>query len=173
MIELPCQAPSLRRLLPVPWSRGVRRADPAAGRQLTCKVPEPHDSVPRAPKPRSWMPGNAALKSLSGSPLAGRFHAWHGASGRRYVCSVFPLDPAAPDAGLPQFAGAVVLAVLRAGDGRRRLICICQSESHADPRNFVSEALAAGAGEWHVHLPADAAVQRRAVIADLEAARRA
>ncbi|MGC1556556.1 MAG: hypothetical protein WA745_03305, partial [Methylovirgula sp.] len=63
------------------------------------------------------MPGNAALKSLSGSPLAGRFHAWHGASGRRYVCSVFPLDPAAPDAGLPQFAGAVVLAVLRAGDG--------------------------------------------------------
>lgn len=172
MIELPRQAPAVRRLLPVLWGRGAPRAYPAAGRRLTHEVPESQGNLPRAPKPRSWMPGNAALKSLAGSPLAGRFHAWHGASGQRYVCSVFRLDPAAPDAGLPQFAGAIVLAVVRAGD-HRRLVSLWQGQSHADPRNFIIEALAGGAGEWHVHLPPNTAAHRRAIIADIEAARRA
>jgi hypothetical protein len=172
MIELPRQAPTLRRLRPVPCGRGAPRAYPAPGRRLAGEIPESQAGLPQAPKPRSWMPGNAALKCLAGSPLATRFHAWRGASGRRYVCSVFPLDPAAPDAGLPQFAG-VVIAVARAADGWRRLVSMSRCEPDADPGardSFVVEARAAGACEWHVHLLASEASQQRLALADLTAA---
>ena len=63
-------------------------------------------------------PSNTALASLAGGDLEERFHAWRGRSGRRYICSVFPVDHRAADAGLPEFAEAIVIAV-RAGHRRR------------------------------------------------------
>jgi hypothetical protein len=123
------------------------------------------------PAPRGGEIGNAALECLAGGPLAGRFRAWRGGSGRRYVCSVFRIDPAAPDRGLPEFAGVVVLAIERLGGGGRRPIGIYQGQSGAGARAFIGAAVAAGADEWHVHLPAGAAEERRAVVADLEAGR--
>lgn len=117
---------------------------------------------------------NAPLESLSGDMLTARFHAWRGGSGRRYICSVFPVKPDEFDAGLPDFGGAVVIAVARNGDGRRRLVAIFQSEIGANAyarESFVIEALAEGAGEWHVHLLATQAAQRRVAIADIEAMR--
>lgn len=119
--------------------------------------------------------GNAALEGLAGGALAARFHAWRGSSGQRYVCSVFPVNAAEPDAGLPDFTEAVVIAAACAGDGRRHLVALCQCETGANPYardSFIIEALAAGASEWHIHLLASEVTQRRAAIADIDAMRR-
>jgi hypothetical protein len=172
MIELPRQVRAIRDCLPVPLCRGAQRVVPLLGRRPTHEAPEFRGIWPAMPKPRACRSSNAALKSLAGSPLAGRFRAWHGASGRRYVFSVFPLDRAAPDGGLPEFAHAVVIAVARTVDGRR-LVSIRRCESGAEcyaRESLVLEALAAGACEWHVHLLASEAAQRRVVLADITAA---
>jgi hypothetical protein len=116
--------------------------------------------------------GNAPLESLAGGALAARFHAWHGRSGRRYVCSVFPAKPAEPDFGLPDFGEAVVIAAAFKGDDTRGLVSICQCEAGAKPgarESFIAQALAAGAAEWHVHLLAAGMMQRRALLADIKA----
>jgi len=116
--------------------------------------------------------GNAPLESLAGGALAARFHAWHGRSGCRYVCSVFPAKPAEPDFGLPDFGEAVVIAAAFKGDGARGLVSICQCEADANPgarESFIAQALAAGAAEWHVHLLATGMMQRRALLADIKA----
>lgn len=175
MIELLRQTRTVAHCLSVPLGHGDRGAFPTVGRRPIREAPKFHGSWPVAPHPFACRPGNAALKSLAGSPLAARFHAWHGASGRRYVCSVYPLDPAAPDAGLPEFAQAVVIAVARTANGRRHLVSIGPSDSREDSRArecFVLEALAAGAGEWHVHLLAGEATRRRAALADIAAPNR-
>jgi hypothetical protein len=128
------------------------------------------DAASRFPTGR---PRNEALQSLAGGPLAGRFHAWRGGSGQRYVCSVFPVN-AEPDAGLPDFCDTVVIAATRTSDGLRRPVGLCQCEPGANSyarECFIIEALAAGASEWHIHLLATEMKQRRAVIADIEAAR--
>ena len=117
------------------------------------------------------MGGNAPLESLAGEALASRFHAWRGASGRRYVCSVFPAEANAPDAGLPDFVDAIAIAVARQPDGSRRRISLCLNEATSDPasRNaFIVEALSKGAIEWHIHLLAVDGWQRRAVATDIE-----
>jgi hypothetical protein len=115
---------------------------------------------------------NATLESVAGGALAARFHAWHGSSGQRYVCSVFPVDAADADAGLPDFTEAVVIAAACEGDGTRRLVALRQCETGANPyarESFIIEALAAGASEWHVHLLASDVTQRRAAMADIDA----
>lgn len=115
---------------------------------------------------------NAPLGCLSGGALASRFHAWHGHSGRRYVCSVYPVDRKDASAGLPEFDDAVVIAV--AFDGRRERFRITIFEaSRQDGRlahggDAVDTALAAGGQEWHVHLLATNGDARHAVIHDLE-----
>ena len=119
--------------------------------------------------------GNAALEGLAGGALAARFHAWRGSSGQRYICSVFPVNVAEPDAGMPDFSEAVVIAAACDADGTRRSVALCQCETGANPyarKSFIVEALAAGAAEWHVHLLASEVTQRRAVIADIDAMRR-
>lgn len=115
---------------------------------------------------------NAPLESLAGSALAARFHAWHGRSGRRYVCSVFPIKLAEPDFGLPDFGEGVVIAAAIKGDGTRALLSIWHYEAGAKPsvrNSFIAQALAAGAAEWHVHLLAAGGVQRRGLVADIRA----
>ncbi len=168
----------------------TRRIPPATGQtRLDCRLTRqdkaelaasavtdslPPRTVERA-VPRADRHCNAALESLAGCALAARFHAWHGSSGQRYVCSVFPVKAAEPDAGLPDFTEAVVIAAACEGDGTRRLVALCQCETGANPyarESFIVEALAAGASEWHVHLLASEVMQRRAAIADIDAMRR-
>ncbi len=115
--------------------------------------------------------GNAPLESLAGGSLASRFHAWRGASGRRYICSVFAADRADPDAGLPDFTDAIAMAVACDGEGRRRCVSLFLSEATTDAaarRHFIAAAMAAGAIEWHIHLQAADAQQRRAIATDIE-----
>jgi hypothetical protein len=130
----------------------------------------------KGPRCRSAsVKANAPLDCLSGGALASRFHAWLGRSGRRYVCSVFPVDLDDPSAGLPELDGAVVIAV---GFDRRRErfpIAIFEISAADAPLSFGraarDAALAAGIREWHIHLLAESDAARRAVIFDLEETR--
>lgn len=102
--------------------------------------------------------------------MAARFHAWHGASGRRYICSVFPVDRDAPNAGLPDFAEAIALAVTAGND--KAQICVATflydgSTAATTREDFIVSALAAGALAWHIHLAEDPH-QRVAVAKDIE-----
>lgn len=118
------------------------------------------------------MTSNAPLGCLTGGALASRFHAWHGKSGRRYICSVYPVDPHSPSAGLPELDGAVVIgAAIDVRRERSRLVVFetCWSEGGLSRGSEGLEAaLAAGAREWHVHLLATSAASRHAVILDLQ-----
>jgi hypothetical protein len=121
---------------------------------------------------RSAVPSNGPLTSLSGGSLAKRFHAWSGRSGRRYICSVFPVKADESEAGLPDFAGAIVIAVGIDADLRRPIAFFDStgeaSETSDLRHQFLGEALAASAREWHVHLLATDPEHRQLVKADLE-----
>lgn len=124
---------------------------------------------PRAPADDA---SNTSLASLAGGDLAERFHSWRGRSGRRYICSVFRVEHHTEDAGLPDFAAAVVIAVKIDVAGNRQVVAFCQCEHGFGPvaRNtFVTAAIAAGAQQWHVHLLTADPQKRRAAIEDIEA----
>jgi hypothetical protein len=128
-------------------------------------------AAPRA-KADDAASNNAALASLVGGELSERFHAWRGRSGRRYICSVFPVDRRDSEAGLPDFAEAIVIAVKTDAFGQRRVVGFCQCEHGAGPvarHAFVSAAIAAGAQQWHIHLLTADPQKRRAAIEDIEA----
>ncbi len=119
---------------------------------------------------RGW---DAPLAGLSGSSMADRFRAWRGASGRRYVFSVFRLEaePAALDL-LPGDADAVVIAAERKPDGTRVLLWMMRTEGNT--REFFRgdrvRALASrGNCELHLHLLASDGAERQAVVDDLRA----
>ncbi len=161
-----------RLLRPLLFSqRKIAGRDPSAphrqerGLESRASHHQPADETPAS---------NAPLESLAGGTLAARFHAWRGASGRRYICSVFQADFSQPDAGLPDFADAIAMAVARDGEGRRRRVALFLSEpttAASARRAFIAEALAAGAMEWHIHLLAVDAGQRRATAKDIESCR--
>ena len=108
------------------------------------------------------------LLALRAHSLAGRFHGWRGASGLRYVCTIFAK---AGDAGA--FADAVVIAVARHACGTSEAVLIGQSGALPDcfaSSRFVARARELGTNEWHVHLMAATALARTGAIADLQAA---
>jgi hypothetical protein len=118
---------------------------------------------------------NAPLTSLEGEALARRFHVWSGHSGRRYICSVFAASLEEPEAGLPDFADAIIIAVGVAADGLRYPIaffdCGETDSDYSDRRDrFLARALARSVCEWHVHLLATDPEHRRCVVTDLERA---
>lgn len=92
----------------------------------------------------------------------GRFTAWRGRSGRRYVASAYP---ASADDALG-FSDAVLIAVDRA----RRIVAARDSGPwgvEAATERWRQGALAQGAVEIHVHLIAADAEARARVVADL------
>jgi hypothetical protein len=97
------------------------------------------------------------LSAATGTSLAGRFHVWRGRSGRRYVVSAY-----APDA-VPDYVEAVLLAVVRTGEGPRLLACQAREAGGFAGYDF------AGADEVHLHLLAPDAAARAAMVADLVA----
>lgn len=124
-------------------------------------------SRPSLPIPSLSMP----LLAIADTAIAARFQCWRGASGRRYTVSVFPYDADAPDRGLPDFDGCVVIPVRRhpAGhDGEARsAVGVVRIEGLSDARSLRAAGAAAGVGEWHVHLLAEDAASREAAAADL------
>ncbi len=84
--------------------------------------------------------GGERLASLRDSALRDEFFSWRGASGSRYVCSVFSR---AQDAVAAGFAGAVVIGVVRRG-AKRSAVCLLSSEE------LSAAAGHANVDEWHV-----------------------
>jgi hypothetical protein len=134
-------------------------------------APAPAAQKPHRPAPEGVKSREAPLGCLAGASLASRFHSWRGASGRRYICSVFPVRDDAELGGLPDFESAIALAVSRDGRGRRRRLAVldlCWRDGRfAGDWQAAGDALGAGASEWHIHLLAEDGDARSAAIADI------
>ena len=95
-----------------------------------------------------------------------RFHFWSGASGRRYVHSVYDL------VDCPEVPAANFLLVHRDGAGRRSVLAIGHLTNEVGSLNLAEirhRGARLGANEVHVHLLAPSAQQRRMVELDLRA----
>jgi hypothetical protein len=109
-------------------------------------------------------------KSFSCSPYAAlgtRFHFWIGASGRRYVCSVFAAGDTVLDS--LDLSHAVVIAVERLSDGNCRALSIVPSSLplrlHSSAGNWLGGRTP---NEFHVHLLPTDRYERDAAYADLQ-----
>jgi hypothetical protein len=95
-----------------------------------------------------------------------RFHFWRGASGRRYLHTVYALIECPP---LPK---ANYILVRREADGGLTALHVGCGESDAPTLNLAcirQRAAVLGANEVHVHLLPDSDAQRRLVTCDLRA----
>ena len=123
-------------------------------------------------QPIGWTPrparSSAPLRALAGEALAARFRSWRGASGRRYIFSIFDRQ------SCPAYEHVVAMIVTRDPDGERRIMFI------GDTGCFPELALAraakeipvAGEIEFHFHMLATSRAERNAMIADLAQAGR-
>lgn len=110
----------------------------------------------------------AESKILDGAPahLPDRFHFWGGASGRRYVHTVYGLIEC------PEVPQGNYMLVRRDEQGRRTVLAIghlardCGSLNLAELRHRGARL---GANEVHIHLLASSAQQRRRIELDLRA----
>lgn len=109
---------------------------------------------------------NRPLASLSRTGLEKLFRSWLGASGRRYICSVYPIG--AP----PVFdRSRAVVAAVRRDAARSQIAFVFAPNPDDDDFTFwTARARARGACEWHVHLLAETPEGRAAVLRDLEPA---
>ena len=97
---------------------------------------------------------------------ADRFHFWSGASGQRYVHSVYSLLEC------PEVPAANFLLVHRDGAGRREVLAIGRLRHGSGSLNLAEirqRGARLGANEVHVHFLAPSAEQRRVVELDLRA----
>lgn len=95
-----------------------------------------------------------------------RFQFWSGASGRRYVHTVYDL------LDCPEIPAANFLLVRRDGSGDRSVLAIGHLKHKAASLNLAEirhRAARLGANEVHVHLLALSSSQRRAIECDLRA----
>lgn len=95
------------------------------------------------------------------------FHYWRGASGRRYLHSVYSL------VGCPALPQANFILVRRHEDGSREALAFGNTKADAMSLNLARlrhEGAKIGANEVHIHLLADTAQARSFVEADLTAA---
>jgi hypothetical protein len=96
----------------------------------------------------------------------GRFWYWRGASGRRYIHSVYPAD------ACPPLPGAIYVAVKRRGAERMALaagrFAVVWGVTAGDRIAEAMERM--GADEVHVHLLAGSEDRARAILRDIEMA---
>jgi hypothetical protein len=113
--------------------------------------------------------GGAALAALAGMPFSARFYSWTGLSGRRYVFSVYPASTC------PAFCHAVLLAAVRDGPGRPRVVSVRDTGAFPEPVVARAQREYRGFGpglEFHLHLLPSSPAARAATIADLAIAPR-
>lgn len=106
--------------------------------------------------------GYAALRARIAD--SGRFCAWRGLTGRRYMASIYGFDDC------PDYENVVALAVRRNPDGRRAILA--GVDLGAFPIIALNDAAMRaareqGANEIHLHLLADTPEARAAAIEDL------
>jgi hypothetical protein len=114
-----------------------------------------------------WGPADEPALVCSEAAFAQAFHYWRGASGRRYLHSVYTL------VGCPALPRANYILVRRYDDGTRVALSFGQTKDDAATLNLAHlrhEGAKCGANEVHIHLLAENADARVLVEADLVAA---
>ena len=114
-----------------------------------------------------WGPADEPALVCSEAAFAQAFHYWRGASGRRYLHSVYTLI------GCPALPRANYILVRRYEDGTRTPLAFGQTKDEAASLNLAHlrhEGAKRGANEVHIHLLAETADERLLVEADLVAA---
>ncbi len=107
------------------------------------------------------------LAALAGESLSPRFHSWRGASGRRYIVSVYDAR------ACPAYCDAVLIAAAVDAHGRRRALAFADTGVFPEPvvaRAVQSLTSLAERVEFHLHLLAATPAERRAALDDLSAA---
>jgi hypothetical protein len=114
-----------------------------------------------------WGPADEPALVCSEAAFAQAFHYWRGASGRRYLHSVYTLI------GCPALPRANYILVRRYDDGSRVALAFGQTKDDATTLNLAHlrhEGAKCSANEVHIHLLAENADARALVEADLVAA---
>jgi hypothetical protein len=120
-----------------------------------------------APELDEFGPADEPALVCSEAAFAQAFHYWRGASGRRYLHSVYSLI------GCPALPRANYILVRRFDDGRRVALAFGQTKDDAVSLNLAHlrhEGAKSGANEVHIHLLAENSDDRALVEADLTAA---
>jgi hypothetical protein len=114
-----------------------------------------------------WGPADEPALVCSEAAFAQAFHYWRGASGLRYLHSVYTLI------GCPALPQANYILVRRYEDGRRVALAFGQTKDDAASLNLAHlrhEGAKCGANEVHIHLLAETGEERAAAEADLAGA---
>ena len=125
--------------------------------------PWPETAPPTAP----CFAEGERLAALADDALSPRFCAWRGASGRRYIASVYEADLC------PAYCDAALIAVAAYAGGRRRILALADTGVFPEPvvaRLAQTLAPLAERLEFHLHLLAANPADRRAALDDLAAA---
>ncbi|MGD0763364.1 MAG: hypothetical protein ABR929_09285 [Roseiarcus sp.] len=143
--------------------------DPVSPWPADAPAPEGGPWAEPAPSraPRLAETDGEPLAVLAGQILEPRFRSWRGASGRRYIVSVYD-----PDA-CPAYCDAVLIAAAVDPDGRRRLLALADTGVFPEPvlaRAKRSLGDIAEPVEFHLHLLAASSAERRVALDDLAAA---
>jgi hypothetical protein len=120
------------------------------------------------PTPAGLLHESEPLAALTGEILGDRFRGWRGVSGRRYIFSVF--DPNR----CPAYCDAVAIAVVIEPNGDRRAVALADTGAFPEPviaRMARSCAAVSQRFEFHLHLLATTASERRSILEDLDRAR--
>lgn len=107
----------------------------------------------------------AQLSTLGAAPFE-RIQFWTGASGRRYVHTVYSLIEC------PAHAHVAYVLVRRDADGRRTPVRIDRSRHEADSLNLADvrrRGAELGVNEVHLHLVAESLAERDLIVMDLRA----
>lgn len=116
---------------------------------------------------RRPSPKQASVAQFDDASSQNKFHFWAGATGRRYVHTVYSLIEC------PELATGNILLVYRDAQGRRSVLAVDHLAERAPSLNLAEirhRAARLGANEIHVHLLAENAHQARLVEVDLRAA---
>ena len=116
--------------------------------------------------PRAFRANVVAPVGAPGT-LTHDFTFWRGATGIRYVHTVYTLMDC------PELPSANVILVRRHASGRTEVMHIGRVESEAPSLNLArirQDAALLGANEVHIHLLADSATERAAIERDLSGA---
>lgn len=107
-------------------------------------------------------------RSVEGEPqapgLADRFHFWTGASGTRYVHTIYKL------VDCPELANGNYILVKRDSEGVRHVLAVGRLSNDAESLNLAQvrqRGAELGANEVHVHLLAESSSQTKVVEFDL------
>ena len=114
-----------------------------------------------------WGPADEPALVCAEEGFAQAFHYWRGASGQRYLHSVYSLI------GCPALPQANYILVRRHEDGTRTPIAFGETKDDAISLNLAHlrhKGAKLGANEVHIHLLAETAVDRARVEDDLTAA---